>query len=118
MEFGPLTHLSRTYCSKECWYSNKPKRVNHKHVYTKEAARVSRRLRYLISKGEVVRPKKCSKCLKVGYIEAAHWDYKDVFNFKWLCRSCHRKWDWARAKGGTEIIDRWEKFTGQKATKA
>lgn len=100
-EFGPLENRHRRFCSKECWYSNVPKRVEGKHVYTKEAARVNRRLRYLISKGDVVRPNICSLCSADKFTEAAHIDYTHIFNFVWLCRSCHRKWDHSRPKNGT-----------------
>lgn len=109
--------MHRRYCSKACWYGNVPKRVNHKWKYSKKAARVSRRLRYRIAKGEIIRPDKCAKCKKIGFIEAAHWDYEDISHYIWLCRSCHKKWDWEYAKGGCEKVDRWEKFTGKKAKK-
>lgn len=48
-------------------------------------------------------------------IEAAHYNYEDPRNVRWLCRSCHVRWDQKEPKGG--CIKRWEDYTGKEAIK-
>jgi len=107
---------SKRFCSKECWYQSKHYSVLHDHVTTKEATRAQRMVRYRIKKGEIVRPGKCEQCKKESFTEAAHFNYQDPLRVRWLCRSCHVKWDHDEPKGGTQIIERWQQFTGQKAS--
>jgi len=45
-----------------------------------------------IKKGSIVRPE-IGECGHRGRIEAAHEDYSDPMVFRWLCQSCHRRWD-------------------------
>ena len=51
-----------------------------------------------ITRGELVRPDSCSQCGSVGMIQAAHHDYTDPLNIRWLCPSCHTLWDKAAPK--------------------
>jgi len=57
-------------------------------------------------------------------IEAAHHDYDQPLHVRWLCRSCHVRWDKREPKNGTVVVmsrdfagtsvDA-EQFTGKKA---
>jgi len=51
-----------------------------------------------IKNGILIRPDTCSDCGGPGFIEAAHGDYSRPLDVRWLCRSCHRKWDKAEPK--------------------
>lgn len=43
--------------------------------------------------GKLIRPGACEEC-KVGCKpDAAHSDYQEPLNVRWLCRSCHATWD-------------------------
>jgi hypothetical protein len=115
-EFGPLATLKQRFCSKRCAYDHAPKTAAHKHVRTKEAARAQRYLAYCIESGKIVKPSQCEKCASTSKrIEGAHFNYQEPLRVRWLCRSCHVKWDKAEPKGGTQIVARWEKYTGKKA---
>ena len=58
-----------------------------------------------IAKGLITRLDACEACGKTATIEAAHHDYSQPLNVKWLCQSCHRAWDSlnpkTHASGGT-----------------
>lgn len=44
-----------------------------------------------LNRGEIKKPRRCSKCGKEGKVEASHNSYTDRLNVTWLCVSCHRK---------------------------
>jgi predicted DNA-binding protein (UPF0251 family) len=46
-----------------------------------------------IRSGRLVRPDSCEECGKTVFVEAAHLNYHDYMAIRWLCRSCHRRWD-------------------------
>lgn len=46
-----------------------------------------------IRDGVLVRPTACAECGGPGPIEAAHASYDEPLVVRWLCRSCHRRWD-------------------------
>lgn len=55
-----------------------------------------------IRKGTLVRPDTCEECDRSGLaIEAAHRDYAEPLDVRWLCRRCHRAWDAAEPKNPT-----------------
>lgn len=57
-------------------------------------------VRTAIKRGELIRPATCEQCGRSGLqIEAAHYDYDQPLNVRWLCRRCHRTWDAAEPKG-------------------
>lgn len=115
-EFGPVYALKQKFCSKKCHYQNAPKTVNHKHIRTKEAMSANRKLSYHIQTGKIIRLKICEECgTNNKRIEGAHFSYKEPLKVRWPCKSCHVRWDKSEPKGGTYIVARWEKFTGQKA---
>lgn len=57
-----------------------------------------------IRKGLLVRPDTCEECGKVGRIDAAHADYARLLDVRWLCRSCHMRWDHADPKTLPRLI--------------
>lgn len=60
--------------------------------------RVHETVRQAIRRGTLVRPDRCERCGAVGWIEAAHIDYSQPLDVRWLCRPCHRRWDHADPK--------------------
>ena len=46
-----------------------------------------------LKSGRLVRPDRCEQCQSIGTVEAAHEDYSQPLKVRWLCRSCHRRWD-------------------------
>lgn len=59
------------------------------------------RVKRALKSGELQRPTSCSRCGANGFIEAAHENYSDRLAIRWLCRSCHRKWDIEEPKSVT-----------------
>lgn len=110
-EFGPLKRLNVKFCSHKCGYENIKKRIKKpKMKLSKKVRSCQRRTRYLIEIGKIKRNESCEHCGKIKYLETAHINYEDPYNIKWLCRSCHRKWDWGTPKQG-------ENYSGKKAKK-
>jgi len=66
------------------------------------ARRAQRTVKYHVDQGTLVRPTHCEECCLPGDIEGAHFNYDEPLRVRWLCRSCHTKWDRAFPKGGTE----------------
>jgi formylmethanofuran dehydrogenase subunit E len=65
-----------------------------KHVWQARQA-----VRTAIKQGRLQRPDSCEECGRVIFVEAAHKDYSRHLDIRWLCRTCHRKWDAADPKG-------------------
>lgn len=105
-------HLSRKFCSYKCKVVAQSTGIKKRWVGTPEARRAQRRVAYAIQKGDMFRPSACEQCGKPARIEAAHYNYSEPLRVRWLCRSCHSKWDKDIPKGGAM---RWEAFTGKKA---
>ena len=53
-----------------------------------------------IRSGILRRPGSCEDCGAYCKPDAAHYDYADPIRVRWLCRSCHARWDHAEPKGG------------------
>lgn len=52
-----------------------------------------------IRNGSLVRPASCEECGQVSpRIHAAHRDYSRRLDVRWLCVSCHNRWDHAQPK--------------------
>jgi ribosomal protein S27AE len=75
-----------------------------------QALRAQSLVAYHVKCGNLVRPAICEQCGEERRIEAAHKDYRDPLDVRWLCIKCHREWDRIQPKGGTQA------FTGQTAT--
>jgi hypothetical protein len=69
-----------------------------RHRSAQHMRRAHQRVRDHILAGKLVRPSECEHCGRCGYIEAAHTDYTRPLLVRWLCRSCHRRWDHAEPK--------------------
>lgn len=100
--FGPLKHLTRLYCSKTCMYSSRIRKK--KTVSLKIAINAQRILKYHVDKGYIKRPGFCENCGEYKKIEAAHKDYAYPLDVRWLCRSCHVRWDKDSPKRGTKSV--------------
>lgn len=98
--FGPVDHLRRQYCSCTCAYAARATGRRPSRQCTREAKSAQRRVHYMIESGRWTRPEHCSQCGRTGLIEAAHQDYSDPLRVRWLCRSCHARWDKQEPKGG------------------
>jgi len=62
-------------------------------------ARTRQKVYYYLKKGKITKPDKCQWCGAIGgKLEAAHKDYNQPLEVVWLCRHCHRKWDYWEPK--------------------
>jgi hypothetical protein len=117
--FGPIKRLSSVFCSQSCHYNKRkgqPKKPRSKP--TVDARRATGLLAYYVKSGKIIKPDKCEECGAGNRkIDGAHFDYSKKLLVRWLCRSCHTKWDHAEPKGGTVIVERWQNLTGGKATR-
>lgn len=103
--FGPVGHLSRKYCTRECKSEAQKKAVKVVWKATREAVAARSKLARAVKSGILKRPELCEKCSGYGHIEAAHYDYSEPLRVRWLCVSCHRKWDRADPKGGATLAE-------------
>lgn len=108
--FGPVDHLTRRFCSRRCKGDAQRVGVRRRSVATTAARRAQRRIRWLVESGQVIKPSRCEECGEEKRLEAAHVDYAYPELVRWLCTSCHRRWDKKRPKGGT--------VTGEKPSRA
>jgi hypothetical protein len=103
--FGPVNHLARKYCSRACAVKGrstgrKKFRKTHRRARTAQSL-----LRYHIVAKHIIRPAVCEECGATGRpIEGAHYNYDEPLRVRWLCRSCHRRWDKRQPKGATYVI--------------
>jgi hypothetical protein len=103
--YGPLDRLARRFCSMACKASAQATGRRRFRKPTIEARRAQGLLRYYIGRGVVRRPQRCEECGATGRrIEAAHFDYAEPLRVRWLCRSCHVRWDRREPKGGTVVV--------------
>ncbi len=72
-------------------------------IVPNEVSAAQRRVYVAIKKGFLVRPEQCEECGRYARIEAAHHDYSQPLSVRWLCRPCHRNWDWLVPKGGRAL---------------
>jgi hypothetical protein len=104
--FGPVKHLKRKYCSQGCAYKASATGRNARHKPTRKARSAQSLLRYHVQAGNIARPTKCEQCgIEGRRIEGAHYNYDEPLRVRWLCVSCHRRWDARQPKGGTVAID-------------
>jgi hypothetical protein len=67
-----------------------------------EAARIISRagnaVQRAMKRGTLVRPDACEECGRACKPQGAHSDYTRPLDVRWLCRSCHSRWDMAEPK--------------------
>lgn len=105
--FGPADRLGRKYCSMACKVAAQTtgRRTFRKTIAKARAAQSL--VRYHLSTGRLVRPGICQECGATEVaIEAAHFDYDEPLRIRWLCRSCHRRWDKRAPKNATVLLER------------
>ena len=122
--FGPLPNLSRRFCSMECKAISQSTGMQRIHRPTRAARKAQSLIRYHVDAGNIQRPKTCEECGATGRIEAAHFNYDEPLRVRWLCCSCHRRWDKREPKNGTFVMAgrgfvdlsmKIEQLTGRKA---
>lgn len=103
----PVDHLARRFCSVQCKVAGqKTGRRVIRRTLTK-ARTAQSLLCYHIQAGNIIRPSSCEECgVTDSYIEAAHYNYDEPLRVRWLCRSCHRRWDKKEPKGATFVVER------------
>jgi hypothetical protein len=77
--------------SSRAWKVRNPERIRIQQ-------RASFHVQQALKQGTLVRPSTCATCGKGGSITAAHNDYSRPLDVRWLCRSCHSRWDRAEPK--------------------
>lgn len=104
-EFGPVSHLSRVYCSQSCKILSQTTGKTSYRVTSREARYAQSLVAYYVRVGRLTRPNMCEICKSVGNrIEASHSDYSKPLDIRWLCISCHRKLDKKSPKGVTKAV--------------
>lgn len=104
-EFGPVDRLSKMFCSYFCKKESMKTGITKIRKTIRKARNAQSLLRYYIQKGKIIRPKKCEHCNCIGKkIEGAHINYDEPLNVKWLCRSCHIKFDKKNPKNVTYAV--------------
>jgi hypothetical protein len=59
-----------------------------------------------ITQGVLTRPTHCEECGKECHPQGAHYDYRRPLDVRWLCVSCHKRWDIAEPKSHTaELVE-------------
>ena len=103
--FGPIDHLKRKFCSKRCAYNAASTGRMTVRKTCRKARSAQSLLRYHVEAGHVLRPSECEQCGATNCpIEGAHYNYDEPLRVRWLCRSCHRRWDNSEPKGATYIV--------------
>lgn len=96
---------SKNYCSYDC--KKKAQTTGRKifRMTTTKARAAHSLLSYRVNKGDIKRPTTCEQCGKDNQrIEGAHFDYNEPLKVRWLCRSCHVKWDKQNPKKATYVV--------------
>lgn len=60
--------------------------------------RVHKRVESAIKRGYLVKPPACEVCGEEAPLQGAHADYSQPLEVRWLCRSCHARWDTRQPK--------------------
>lgn len=103
--FGPLPRLTTRFCSYACKAA--AQRTGRKKIRkaTAKARHAQTLVRNYVRSGLIRRPTTCEECgASDCQIEAAHFDYDKPLRVRWLCRSCHVRWDKREPKHGTVLV--------------
>jgi hypothetical protein len=103
--FGPVDHLRRQFCSTRCKVAAASTgRKTLRKTITKARSAQSL-LRYHVEAGHINRPDACEECGATDRrIEGAHFNYDEPLRVRWLCVSCHRRWDKREPKHATYVV--------------
>lgn len=55
--------------------------------------RAGRAVAKAVKEGRLVKPDRCESCGCARKITAAHYNYSELERVRWLCWSCHMRWD-------------------------
>lgn len=114
-----LDRLKRRFCSCACKVKAQTTGRRTKRRTICKARSAQSLLRYHVQAGNIMRPDKCEECgCTDRRIEGAHFNYDEPLRVRWLCRSCHVRWDKREPKQATVIVQRRETFTGRKAERS
>ncbi|CAN5470535.1 hypothetical protein BH11PLA2_BH11PLA2_21140 [soil metagenome] len=101
-----LDRLDRRFCSYPCKVRAQTTGRQTCRRTTTKARSAQSLLRYHVQAGNIARPDACEDCGATGrQIEGAHFDYDEPLRVRWLCISCHRRWDKREPKGATYKIE-------------
>ncbi len=97
-----LARLDRRFCSCACKVKAQTTGRRTKRRTTTKARSAQSLLRYHVQAGNIVRPMTCEECGATDRpIEGAHFNYDEPLRVRWLCISCHRRWDKQEPKQAT-----------------
>jgi hypothetical protein len=74
-------------------YHNHPHRKNYAKKHPAHIKKAHYTVGNAIRAGKLTRPNICEECGQERFTEAAHSDYSRPLDVRWLCVSCHRRWD-------------------------
>lgn len=104
LEENRVKHLERVHRYRDRHRSEERDRSNIRQTTQeyrdrfRDAHSAHSKLRYHITRGNIIKPTACSKCGKEGKIEGSHDDYSKPLEVEWLCVTCHRRKDSAQPK--------------------
>lgn len=102
-----LQRLDRRFCSYACKVKAQTTGCRTLRRTLAKARSAHSLLRYHVQAGHIVRPIICEECgVADRPIEGAHYDYNEPLRVRWLCRSCHVRWDKREPKHATVIVAR------------
>lgn len=98
-EYDQLVQSVGKYYRKYCSISCNTKINSTQHIFKKrilmegsiEQKQRAKQIVRLVIRNGVRRQKFCSYCNKQGNIEAHHPDYNKLYEWMWLCESCHKR---------------------------
>ena len=97
-----LARLDRRFCSCACKVKAQTTGRRTKRRTITKARSAQSLLRYHVQAGNIVRPMTCEECEATDRpIEGAHFNYDEPLRVRWLCISCHRRWDKQEPKQAT-----------------
>jgi len=73
-----------------CISCNQTKPISEFYKDKKCRARAHKLVNNAVKNGDIIKPKYCSVCEKVGRLHSHHWNgYDHPYDIVWLCPSCH-----------------------------
>ena len=101
-----MDRLSRRFCSYPCKVKAQSTGRRSTRKTTTKAKNAQSLLRYHVRAGNIARPTMCEECgAENRQIEGAHFNYDEPLRVRWLCISCHRKWDKRVPKQATYVVE-------------